>query len=103
MKQLQIEFSSTVRPHNNYESMMQAVKYEINFNSQTSWLLTQLLAGRSISGRVARLEHGIEDCRARVHTLRKMDIDVKHRTIKGANGAREWYLEESEIMKLTKR
>ena len=87
----------TIRPHNNQESTMQVVTGQLHFRSQTHWVLTQLLSGRTVSGKSARAEYGIEDVRARMHELKRMNVLFSFRPIPGTHGSREWFMNEEQI------
>ena len=67
-------------------------KHRNHFEGQTKWVYEQMLTGRKISGLIAFNEFGIQDVRARIYTLKKSGIEIKSNTIKGANGAKEYYL-----------
>lgn len=89
--------AATLRRHNNRESEEQARQGCIRYMGQTEWVLGELLSGRKISSRIARDEFGIEDVRARIHSIRKMGINVLHEAIPGTNGSRQWFLSGDEI------
>ena len=98
--QMIIEFSNKIRPHNNIESMLQADRFKIHFSSQDQWTLAQLIAGRVVNSDMAKEEYKIKDLRARIHSLKKMQIDIRFRVIPNSNGCREYYLTEEEIQRL---
>jgi len=105
--QLNLSFVGLTTDHNRHGQDEVYQDNRPHFQSQTEVVLSHLRNGEVVTGARMFTLHQIQDIRPRIAAIRKLFLTTGERLlenrIKGANGAKEWWIECNEKGGVTDR
>lgn len=101
LRQGEIDFTVEYNRHPGNQEILDANR--LHFSRQAKWVFEQLMAGRTIDGRIAYQEYDILDLRARIFSIKKVlkPLNIEPQFHLLSNRLKLWYFTPEQIKEIT--